>query len=173
MASNGAEQLKIAYQKGFAAAKALYCKSGASLGKTPVAFLYNGVPLPLLPLLSDQDDENYQNLVIYESESAYSAYALTKESHVAIYQSANGEQIYLEADGPALFAYSYKNYPDYDGWGYVQGIKGWNPTQYGVDTILMYGGKAYSKIIWANHDIFTDDGTLYFAKCGEPIPVYE
>ena len=141
--------------------------------KEPVAYLYNGVRLPKLP---EWDTEGYPNAVIFEHGlnsdiyvPGFGAWVSEKEIFVRCRTSSAGDAIVEIRTQPPLMHMDYGHGEEvWDG-----GSKEWTQTSYVVGQTLYNNDVQKSRIVWANHDIFEEDGTLYFAKCADPIPVYE
>lgn len=127
--------------------------------KEPIAYLYNGVPLPPLPewdrtkypyvLLDNYKwlNEIMIALLVCYSEKAETGY--NDDGDIADWVEIKGTRIEFRV-----------NYP-------INTI----PTDWGEPTEYT-GGPANRSGIWSNTDIYLDDGTLYLAA-SEPIPVYE
>jgi len=142
-------------------------------GEKPVAYLYNGVRLPALP---EYDKEKYPYAVMYKvelnGEDMYYAYALTKESYLLreISGSTGKEWMWLKGVAPYLRTVCGQN----SGWdGLFSESVGWDYIDSTLSDAVGYNGETTKPFIWANHDVLETDGTIYFSKCGEPVPIYE
>ena len=121
-----------------------------SQGKEPIAYLYNGVRLPKLP---EWDKETYPYAII---NSFGTTYFLRAYTDLPIY---DGDDNCYFADGSAVQIYCiYSRQMDvWNDWINAGNVEGLSPA---------------TKIIWASHNIATDDDILYLAA-SEPVPVYE
>lgn len=149
-------------------------------GGEPVAYLYNGVRLPKLP---DRDEQTYPHLVILRvgSEPSYAADATTAECYIKTETASAGNKLtrlYLGSTGLSLaYASDKSKY-----WYHDQYVSGetvrieneWRTWEYNNNYRQLHNGyEVKNVIVWSNHDILNEDGSVYFAKCDDPIPVYE
>lgn len=128
--------------------------------KEPVAYLYGGVRLPPLP---EWDKEAAPYAFIDTSDPTSTS---TTGGNYAIYMhskaSVVGSDNWLKFSKPVYQALKWT------GWGVVKKLTNTNAIKVKPD----YDGDSYLHIIWTNHDIYNEDGTLHLAA-SEPIPIYE
>ena len=137
--------------------------------RKPTAYLYNGIRLPALP---EWDREKYPYAVIHEvAPYGYDAYALTKQSYLLREMSNGNEWLWLNGTSPYLRTI-YDPNKDF-GWNDLSGTEGWREIDSSLSVAVGYKGEATKPFVWSNHDVLENDGTIYFAKCDEPIPVFE
>lgn len=132
--------------------------------KEPVAYLYNGVRLPKLP---ERDREKYPFAVVMQevSSSIYFAQAIAAPLYTEETVSLAGKSLFQLAYEQR---YLLKSVIDETGtW------KNWYelPNTY-FNGRLEYDGATENVLVWTNHDILNEDGSVYLAA-SEPIPVYE
>ena len=124
---------------------ALVCglmSKGRELKGTPIAYLYNGVQLPGLP----ETDLPYA--VILHLYSIDEHYVIFSNKPIKV-ESQNDNELWAEDWG--------------NGYKYQNGT--W--VEHDFSYTMLFG-----RVVWGNHDIYSDNGTLYLSK-SEPIPVYE
>lgn len=149
----------------------------AGSGKEPVAYLYNGVRLPKLP-----DADGYQKMVITcnPEKQNYKAFAAQKESYIKTVTTASGNiRTDVCFDPPSKSLYGAD--ADAGAWyhqDYSSGTKEtvyneWKDVEEDNYITLQLNSDVRNSVLWSNHDILNVDGTVYFAKCAEPVPVYE
>ena len=121
--------------------------------RTPLAYLYNGVQLPMLP-----EVEGYA--VIYESGKSYA---------LEIYENITYDY-YQGTDSKWWSVYSVGQYWWYD---YDSTTNSWvlYETNRTEEPEYMFGVKKHSRL-WSNFDISDESGAVYF-EASEPVPVYE
>lgn len=111
-----------------------------------VNYLYNGVELPALPEW-DKETYPYANIIFFE-DSMGKYYKLTASAEPVSGVSADG--YFSGFSGVAV-----------QKWGVFDYETAWEEATL---------NNTKGNIIWANHDISTEDGTLYLAAT-EPVPV--
>lgn len=129
--------------------------------REPVAFLYNGVRLPGLPDLSEQDKKVYRFVYITKFLAAQKR-SVTFSPVRMVYDPATGGVRPENGEPVTVLEYSVGYYG--------------TPTEWGEPkTVEIPFSDSYTRIspFWANTDILNeDDGTVYLAA-SEPVPVYE
>ena len=110
-------------------------------------YLYNGVEFPAIPTWNK---EKYPYLFIHENPGIW----ITLWA-IDVPLTKGGE--YLKTNGP--YGYYY--------WVLKDGV--WAVTEYSEGTNAE-GSSWGTNLIWANHDILKEDGTIYLAA-SDPIPV--
>lgn len=138
--------------------------------KTPVAYLYGGVQLPTLP---EWDRKKYPYAVIslYENRN-YKCYVIDISANEYIahekYQTEVGNA--LDIITPCMI-FSLR---DSEGIGTTSADGEWvlSNDLSGETEKYFRSGKYYS-LFWANYDVKNGDGVVLFAKCDDPVPVYE
>lgn len=128
-------------------------------GRTPVAFLYNGVRLPPLP---EWDGTAYPYAIIYcESNNTTTDYYLrVYSSEPAVYSSAN---LMLVPYNGGTFQRMYTAF----GEGKENSLGAPKEVSYDAANVAKYA-------IWANFDIrVKGTNNVYFEKSDDPDPVYE
>lgn len=157
--------------KGFFVGKALGIRRYAE----PVAYLYNGVEVPIHP---DYDEEAYPYAFILRRKyySGESTQASVGDFCLAasVEQATVSNLMYVGA-GSGIKTY------------YLIAPQSWTSLEEGSialydmsDEPTVLGGTSTWELIWANHDVYYADvesngslaGTLYLGA-SEPIPVYE
>ena len=130
-------------------------------------YLFNGVELPALP---EWDKAAYPYVVIVQSDDAYYAYALTEESYLLREINGSKEYQWLKCTAPHLrTVYSASTSL---GWAGVFAESGsWDYINSTLSNSIGCDGEITKPVIWSNHNIPYEDGTIFFEKCDDPIPV--
>ena len=141
-------------------------------------YLYNGVELPALP---EWDKKTYPYVVIHEfglhvDRTLYTVQATTVESYIKHVKMSDGKTIStrLYHEPPRLYAENENEADIWYGTDYTTGQQVYDEfvlknTQTYSD--MIHGGENRGRIVWSNHDILNEDGSIYFAKSNDPIPV--
>lgn len=132
--------------------------------KEPVAYLYNGVRLPKLP---EWDREKYPFVVVMQevSSSIYFAQAIAAPLYTEETVSLAGKSLFqLAYDQSYLLKSAIQETGTWGDWYEV-------PKAY-FQGRLENDGATENVLVWTNHDILNQDGTVYLAA-SEPVPVYE
>ena len=126
-------------------------------------YLYNGVELPALP---EWDKEKYPYATItddyYGTDVIKVGYVLSLTDKPLIF--TEGDENY-----PTMHHKVQVNYCRGLNWYYYpeKGELEWN-TPLTFTSLHLWDD---DKIIWSNHNIYLDNGTIFFAKCDDPVPV--
>lgn len=118
-------------------------------------YLYNGVELPALPELTDDEKEQYPYWVIFSRSPHYRLFLADKPAIYKLYSGISA--VYFEI-GTRAIRYSTPIGLD-EPWSEMDG----NP--FVVEDKTYLGADC-----WTNHDIYDSDGTLYLAA-SDPVPV--
>lgn len=120
-----------------------------TVGREPVAYLYNGVVLPKLP---EWDRETYPYAMIRCSQTDSAKYMLEVSASAIAFDALPAEGVRID---PPSAQYATRD----DGWE-LSSMRETAEYFFNNDTIR-----------WTNHDFFYADGTLYLAA-SDPVPVY-
>lgn len=129
------------------------------LRREPIAYLYNGVQLPGLP---EWDKETYPYALIVVNPEPFAVVPYTKvlASKFPFVWMDYGFTAFANSSQTDSYVHSVINEGETE-WSEVITV-----SQNGVST------NGEETVIWANHDILNEDGSLYLAA-SEPIPIYE
>ena len=134
--------------------------------RNPVAWLYNGVRLPGLPVVEGFDKAKFTHKMIYFSNGSGDDVA----SYAFI---AFSEPLYLNLDDNTLRWSATGEYIYFANFALADGSPGemWSFTDgpYNKDD---WWGNFGEHVIWTNYDICDTTGAVHLAG-SEPVPVYE
>ena len=152
------------FLEGLAISAACHVLPARKVFREPIAYSYNGVILPKLP---EWDREKYPYVVIMQSISSteYVAQALAAPLYTEDTVSLAGKPLFhLYYDESHFLQSAIDETGIWKKWYEL-------PSSY-LTHRLEYDGTTENVLVWANHDILNEDGTLYLAA-SEAIPVYE
>ena len=134
---------------------------GMGAGKTPVAYLYNGIRLPALP---EWDKVKYPYACIfnyYHDEFDGSSAYLALLPEIVHYHGTLGDGTpYTAIDQTGMVLYTFAEFAGDTQWNYYP------DTEY-YKSIIPYGD-----VVWANFDVVDEAGTKYLSASA-PVPVYK
>ena len=122
-----------------------------TVGREPVAYLYNGIRLPALP---EWDREKYPYAVIIDASPLFIVFKVV--------------DIAPEVDASISFDPSLSSDANYIQWRYDDETNTWGSMETGQ---VGSSGSLFSTI-WTNTDLYNADGSVFLAA-SDPIPVYE
>ena len=151
--------------------------SNMGVTKKPIAYLYNGVQFPEIPVeeglpymyidanaYSNVPGYDYWTLYLFDKPVRHGVY-INNNTYFIIDSPCSGKAYFYTLDTESAESLSFR-------FGEAIEVGKWC---YGNSRSMERGEIFISDgygCLWANHDIINDDGSVYLAA-SEPIPVYE